>query len=268
MKTAERVFVQPYNLLVYLGKEYNFRDITVNRKSFSFLACYPFLLHILGMGQSILRVEKEGIFMLKTYLYQGKLHLKENSSYYALGASLMVSGALLAVLCAFCMPELSYKELSLYLGDYFENFAKSGADAGEVMRFCVSESAVFFVCVLLFSGSLVGLPLLGILAVYRGFAFGFVTTFFFRLYGIRALLFLLASVLPHLMITLPCYLTLFSVSLRFGVRIIKQRTEIKSLYLGYFLTLLVLFGVAVLGGLMKAYIEPLLLRLAIGVFMG
>ena len=206
--------------------------------------------------------------MLKTYVYRGKTHLKDNISYYALGGALMVAGALLAFFCVLCMPELSYKELSLYLGDFFENFAKSGADAGEVMYFCICESAVFFICVLLFSGSLIGLPLLGIFAVYRGFAFGFVTTFFFRLYGIRTLLFLLVSVLPHLLITLPCYLALFSLSLRFGVQIIKQRSGIKSLYLSYFLTLLVLFGVAVLGGLMKAYIEPLLLQLSIGVFMG
>ncbi len=205
--------------------------------------------------------------MLKIYWNRMLMHCGENLKYYITSAVLLGAGAFLAILTAAYLPELTLKELSLYMDDFFLSFSESGADTGAIMLSCIQGNAILFICIFLFSGSVIGIPILGLLAVYRGYAFGFTVAYLFRFLGIKALIFMFVSVLPHLIITLPCILSLFSLSLRFSLRALKERADMKRMILGHFLLLCVLFLAMTAGSLIQSYIEPVLLQLTVGFFI-
>ena len=205
--------------------------------------------------------------MLKTLLQKATYHVRNHFAYYGVCAAVFFGGAVIAAVCAFSLPELNEKELALYFGDFFTNFVQTGADSQAVLLSVLKSNAALFAVLALCSTMVIGAPLIAVVGLCRGFAFGFTAAFLFKTYGLRTLLFLLGAVLPHALITLPCEFVLLAVCLRFSVSLIKDRSDLKKRLLHFTLVLLGLFAVFAAGALLQAYIEPVLLKCFAGYFV-
>ncbi len=188
-------------------------------------------------------------------------------------------GAILFVLCAFLaggvfalvfactMPELTMKELLLYLGDFFGNIQNSGADSGALFQESLLLSAQNFILLFLCSLLVIGAPFVLVFAAVKGFVHSFTLVFMFRLYGMRTLLFFLLGLFPHYLLCAPVYLTACVTALRFSAALGHEKQDLKRKIFRLFFGFLLLFAGAVTASLLQAYIEPGLIRLISGLFI-
>ncbi len=176
-------------------------------------------------------------------------------------------GGVFAAVFAFTLPELSEKELLLYLEDFFRNIKGNGTDATALFRHSLLSNLQNFGIFFCLSVMLIGAPFLAIFAGVLGFMESFTLFFLFRLYGIRAALFALLGILPHALLLAPAYLLALSTSLRHAVTLFGEGKELKTRIIRLALTLLSLFALTIGASLLQAYIEPLLIRLIAELFI-
>lgn len=193
--------------------------------------------------------------------------LQKDISYYVCVLASFIIGGIIAAIFAFSLPELSCKELLLYLQDFFQNMEKNGADASALFRSGVLANLKNFGFLFFFSVTVIGAPFLAVFSAVKGFMHCFTLFFLFRLYGIRAALFLILGMLPHYLLLIPCYLGITALCLKFSISIVCEKYEFKKNIPRQLLTLSVFFVLATMATLLQAYIEPPLIRLIAGLFL-
>ncbi|MBR5156715.1 MAG: stage II sporulation protein M [Clostridia bacterium] len=199
--------------------------------------------------------------MLKKLFNRILFHVKENFAYYGISTSAIFCGFVLAVVCAFSLPEFNVKELALYFEDFFTGFLKSGADSKLIMFSALKINVIIFCTLAVFSLMIVGIPFIVFAGVCIGFAVGFAVTFIFRVYSFSALLLIVTAIIPHLIIVLPCYVALIAYSLKFCFLLRNDRSNIKKAIPSFMFSVIIIFVIAFAGTLMQAYIEPVLIQL-------
>lgn len=220
------------------------------------------------MGQSIHQTGKEGNEVIKSLLQNLKFYVRENSACCAVCAASLLCGVIVGTVYAFSLTELGAKELSLYFGDFFGSFVQAGTDSSVIFADALRAQAILFVFLLLCSGMIFGAPFIAAAGIGNGFSVGFTIAFLLKTYGIRALLFAAGGMLPHMLIMLPCHLAALCVCMHFSVSLLKERAGLKKQLPRHVLTLFALFAAALAAVLLQAYIEPLLVSLMAGYFVG
>lgn len=193
--------------------------------------------------------------------------IAKDVKFYSLILASFTIGGIIAAVFAFTLPELSCKELLLYLEDFFRNMSESGADAAALFRSGLLSNLKNFGFLFFFSVTIIGAPLIILFSAVKGFAHGFTLFFMFRLYGVKAALFFLLGMLPHYLILIPCYLGLCALSLKFSFTLLHEKNELKKSILRLVLLFVAFFMLATMATLMQAYIEPLLIRLVAGMYL-
>ena len=178
-----------------------------------------------------------------------------------------LAGGVFAAVFACTLPELSEKELLLYLSDFFGNIRQSGADAGALFRESMLLSLQNFVLLFLCALLIIGAPFVAAFAAIKGFVHSFTLIFMFRLYGIKTALFFLLGLLPHYLLCAPVYLAACVLALRCSVTLGREKQDLKKTFFRLLLAFLLLFLGATMASLLQAYLEPGLIRLISGLFI-
>ncbi len=194
-------------------------------------------------------------------------YIKRDTKFYTWILIAFLLGGCIAAGLAFTLPELSCKELLLYLGDFFRNIEQNGADSSALFITGILENLKNFGFLFFCSLTVIGAPLIAIFSAVKGFMHGFTLCFLFRLYGIRAALFFLLGMLPHYMILIPCYGLLCGRCLKFSAFLLREKQELKRSLPTFLAGLIFLFLPATMASLLQAYIEPLLIRLISGLYL-
>lgn len=205
--------------------------------------------------------------MLKLLMQKLIRYLRENAVCCTVCAASLAGGIAIGAVLAASMPELDTKELSLYFADFFEGFAQTGADTSIIFADALRLQGLLFVLLFLCSGMIFGSPLIAAIGIALGASGGFAAAFLLKIYGIRALLFLLCAMLPHTLLLLPCHFAALCVCLRFSVLLWQGRIRLKSGLRSHILVLCALFAVAFAAILLQSYVEPLLVDLTAQYFV-
>ncbi|MBR5237051.1 MAG: stage II sporulation protein M [Clostridia bacterium] len=189
----------------------------------------------------------------------------EQKVYIWLGLS-FAAGIVLATVSALTMPQAACEEMLLYLKDFFQAIGESGADSGALLKTALFGHAKNFVFLFLCSVMVIGAPFIVVFSGFCGFVQTFTVVFLFRLYGVRTLLFFCAGMLPHYLLSGPCYVLLFALCLQFSLGLFKEKQSIRKRVVSLLCKLGILFAIAVLSSLLQAYIEPLFIGLISGLY--
>ncbi len=181
--------------------------------------------------------------------------------------SAFLVGGIFAAVFAFLLPELTVKELHLYLDDFFRNIKASGTDSFALFRHSLLANLRNFGIIFLFAVMLPGALFLGLFSGFGGFTGGFTLFFLLRLYGFRAVLFALLGILPHALLLLPAYFVALSASLYHAVTLLKEPKEPKHRLFRLSLCLVGALSLTLASSLLQAYIEPALIRLIANLFI-
>lgn len=188
--------------------------------------------------------------------------------FYIIAAGAFLGGAALAVIAVSAMPELQGKEILLYMDDFFGFLNEQAADGNQIFRTALCSNAWSFILLSLCALSVAGILFVGGFCAFKGFINGFLIGFMFRMYGTRALLFLLAGMLPHALLLLPCYLFYTTACMKLSVSIAGTGlANIRQRAAGAAGVVLVFWLLALSASLLQGYIEPIFLKLASGMFL-
>lgn len=201
------------------------------------------------------------------YLIRERLmaHLRGSQLRYLILIGVFVGGSVLALLCVSAMPALQEKEIALYFSDFF-SFIKQEPTGGRTVFLTALTGGLWdFLFCTLFAFSAIGIPFLGGYSAYKGFITGFLVSFLFRCYGLRALLFVLCGLIPHALLLIPGYLYYMAYCIRFSADIAGLGLQRQRLS-GLFSSMLLFWGCIICSALLQGYIEPILLKLIAGMF--
>lgn len=194
-------------------------------------------------------------------------HIKSNIRYYILIICGFMCGGIIAAACVFGLSDLDFKELSVYFEDFFQSVKGSGFDSFEIFRLSAWENLKLFFAISIVSMMITGAVFIPFFSAICGYSFCFTTFYILKAYSFKGVALLFSIIFPHQLILLPCLMLTFCVSMNFSATITIEKGGLKAKLLKYFLKILILYLVSVLASLLQGYIEPLLIKLVLPLFV-
>lgn len=190
-------------------------------------------------------------------------HLAANLGAY-LGAFLFVIlGVALGFSAVGVLSPLQKADLLQYLGGFLGSLKAGQAFGPPVMRLALADNLRSTAVAFLLGLSVVGLPVLTLLLVLRGFVVGFTAGFLAEELGAKGYLLIAAGVLPANILLVPASMVLAVAALRFATGLFRSRLRVRSLVLEaltrYGAAAALVAALAVLAAGLEAYVSPLFL---------
>lgn len=114
---------------------------------------------------------------------------------------------------------------------------------------------------------IIGIPIIPVTVLSRGFALGFTVGFLVNEYGFKGFLFSLLGILPQNLIIIPALISISSIGLAFSMKNVKNKKlryinrNIHMDIVSYSVQILIFSIMVVIGCFIEAYISPSFLRL-------
>lgn len=152
-------------------------------------------------------------------------------------------------------------ELVTYLNKFFQILNNQTINKNAVFYQSIKNNfqIVFFIWFL--GVTVIGIPFTLLITSFRGFIVGFTVSFLIQGMGWKGFVLTLAAVLPQNIIFIPCILIVSAISLCFSIQVFKTRIKkrfansIKSNIISYTTTILIIFGVMILGSIIESYLS-------------
>ncbi|MCG4586283.1 stage II sporulation protein M, partial [Anaerosalibacter bizertensis] len=114
---------------------------------------------------------------------------------------------------------------------------------------------------------IIGIPIIPIIILLRGFAIGFTVGFLVNEFGIKGLLFALFSILPQNLFVIPGIISISSIGMVNSLNSIRRK-RLQSTYnhkltnfINYSVIIFIFSIIIMIGSLVEAYITPIFMRL-------
>ncbi len=195
-------------------------------------------------------------------------HFYENIWMYLLTILFIATGMILGLYCVKYMGDVDKSTLINYITAFGSSSTLDGLSNKEILMGTLKNNIPIIIGFWFLGLTVVGLPIIILINIYKGFSLGF--TFSFFIYGLKekGLLLSLLGVLPQNLIYIPCLIFLSVLSIEFSIGIVKEKfTKKYSPNTGsvknYTMMFLIVTGVMFIGFLFESFITPILINFAI-----
>ncbi|WP_346878748.1 stage II sporulation protein M [Clostridium sp. UBA7791] len=195
-------------------------------------------------------------------------HFYENIWMYLLTILFIATGMILGLYCVKYMGDVDKSTLINYITAFGSSSTLDGLSNKEILMGTLKNNIPIIIGFWFLGLTVVGLPIIILINIYKGFSLGF--TFSFFIYGLKekGLLLSLLGVLPQNLIYIPCLIFLSVLSIEFSIGIVKEKfTKKYSPNTGsvknYTMMFLIVTGVMFIGFLFESFITPILINFAL-----
>ncbi|MBC2580342.1 stage II sporulation protein M [Clostridium sp. DJ247] len=189
-------------------------------------------------------------------------HVQNNFWLYVVSLLCVCTGIVLGIYSVRYMGSFEKSDLL----SYFKNFSSTVNSEGVNYKLILLETIKVNIPILLivwFLGlTMVGIPVILIIDVIKGFTMGFATSFIINALGIKGMWFSMLGVLPQNIIYIPCIIFASVLAMEFSLTILRDRTNrqwtsniwvrITSYSLSFVLVTVIMF----IGFFVEAYVTP------------
>ncbi|MEI3356330.1 MAG: stage II sporulation protein M [Clostridia bacterium] len=132
------------------------------------------------------------------------------------------------------MQESPKEEIQTYIDNFIEKMKSlQNIDNATLLKNSIIQNAIFAILIWFFGTTVIGLPIVFGLVLYRGFCLGYTISSFITILGIgKGITFLLASLLFQSLLTIPAILGLAVSGFKLYKSIIKRQSKRKYKILG------------------------------------
>lgn len=194
------------------------------------------------------------------------IHFRENLCLYVLSAICICTGIVLGVYTVKYMSSFEKSDLLSYISSFSKVNSASGINYYEIFMQTIKNNVPVIFIIWFFGLTMIGIPLILVIDVIKGFTIGFTVTFFVSGLGINGVWLSMLSVVPQNIIYIPCIMIASVLAMEFSFRLIKntsKRLFTKSIYskiMAYTILFLVINVVMLLGFVFETYISPNIIR--------
>lgn len=192
-------------------------------------------------------------------------NIKENIGVYFTVTLFFAIGISVGAFTVKALDVNQKQELLTYLNKFFQILNNQAINKNAIFYQSIKSNfqTIFFIWFL--GVTVIGIPFILIITSFRGFIVGFTISFLIQGMGWKGFILTLAAVLPQNIFFIPCLLIVSAISLCFSIQVFKTKIKkrfinsIRSNIFSYTTTMLIMFGVMILGSIIESYLSPLIL---------
>lgn len=209
--------------------------------------------------------------MLKGLKISWREHLKDNLLLYILVLFLLVVGIALGALTVKLLTIEETMELTQYLSAFFGDMEGVNLDYFLVLKESLVNNLKTLTFIWFLGLTVLGVPLIFILLLSKGFILGFTAGFLIQEQGLQGIILsFLTLTLPNFFI-LPALIIASVLGITFSIWLVKGRREISSFGLGQQLiaysSAMLFFALLIfIGGALEAYTSSYVIKFVIAIF--
>jgi len=196
-------------------------------------------------------------------------HVQSNFWLYVVSLLCVCTGIVLGIYSVRYMGDFEKSDLLSYLNNFSTTVNSSGVNYKNILVETIKNNITILLAVWFLGLTMIGIPVILIIDVIKGFTIGFTISFVINGMGIDGMWFSLLGVLPQNIIYIPCIIFASVLAMEFSLTILRDRTNrqwksniwvrVTSYSLSFLLVIVVMF----LGFLMETYITPNMVKIII-----
>lgn len=154
-------------------------------------------------------------------------HVANNRKEYTIIVLLFIIGIFLGVFFVNNMQESSKEEIQSYINNFIEKMKNlQNIDNMSLLKNSITQNVVFAVLIWFFGTTVIGLPIVFGLILYRGFCLGYTVSSFIAILGIgKGIVFIFASLLFQSLLSIPAILGLAVSGFKLYKSIIRDKAK-------------------------------------------
>ncbi|AEE96646.1 stage II sporulation protein M [Mahella australiensis] len=195
-------------------------------------------------------------------------HISDNWVLYIIVLFAFIVGIAAGSFSVGAMDETQRSELIDTINNFFVILGTTPMDTSAIFKQSLLNNGEMALLSWVFGLiAIIGVPLIFLLIVVRGFVIGFTVGFMVKEFAYRGLLFVTLSMLPSNIISIPISMAMAVVSTRYSIYLWKNRQNImdkaqrRQQFLIYTVIVLILFGALLIATLIETFIAPALVSL-------
>lgn len=196
-------------------------------------------------------------------------HVQSNFWLYVVSLLCVCTGVVLGIYSVRYMGDFEKSDLLSYLKNFSTTVNSGGVNYKNILVETIKSNISILVAVWFLGLTMIGIPVILIIDVIKGFTIGFTISFVINGMGIEGMWFSLLGVLPQNIIYVPCIIFASVLAMEFSLTILRDRTNrqwtsniwvrVTSYSLSFVLVIVVMF----LGFFMETYITPNMVKIII-----
>lgn len=196
-------------------------------------------------------------------------HIQENFWLYALSLLCTCIGIVLGIYTVKYMNTLDKNDLINVLSEFSSAAATQNVEHRSIFLESLKNNLPIVIGIWFLGLTVVGIPIILILNILKGFTIGFTVSFFISALGIKGLWISILGVLPQNIIYLPCIIFLSVIAMEYSLMLIKNKgiKHINSSIFQGASRYTILFSIIILvmgiGMIIEIYMTPQIVKLVL-----
>jgi stage II sporulation protein M len=166
------------------------------------------------------------------------------------------------------LSSIQRDELTNYFQGFLQLLDNQKVDSGELLRISLTDNFKLVIALWVLGLTIIGIPFIFLLMGLRGFLTGFSSGFIIEAIGTKGALFSLLVLFPKELIIVPCIIALGVNGINFSMNIMKNKStkllskeSLRTRFVAYSFVTLFYSCFIFFGGLVEAYITPIVVRI-------
>lgn len=199
-----------------------------------------------------------------------KKHVMNNAKEYITVTLIFVIGIFLGVLFINNIQEGQRTEINSYLNNFIEKFKNmKSINNVELLKTSICKNMILAVTIWFFGTTVVGIPVVFGIVLYKGFSFGYTIAVFSSIMGItRGVIFAIAALLLQNILFIPAILAISVSGFKLYKSIVRnqQRENVKLEIIRHTIFSLLMLIVLIISSIVEIFISTNILKLIIKYF--
>ena len=193
-------------------------------------------------------------------------HFQNNLWLYVLSAVCMCTGVVLGVYAVKYMSSFEKNDLLTYLTSFVKSDSLKSINYHQVFLEAIKNNIPLIALVWFLGLTMIGIPIILVLDVLKGFTIGFTVTFFVNGLGVKGIWMALFSIIPQNIIYIPCIMITSVLAMEFSFMLIKDNVKknwtknVSSKIISYTLVFVTISIFMFTGFFFETYITPSIIR--------
>lgn len=186
--------------------------------------------------------------------------LDDNKIFYLLSAIFIAIGVIMGIYCVKYLSANENESIAKYIDTVLKG--SSGEIRNASVFFEALKNNMMFLLAYLFLGiTVVGIPIILIINIIKGFTIGFSFSFFISKVSEKGIRLAIFAMIPQNIIYISCITAASAIAMKYSINRIKRKGTVCDLSIKKYIGNMIVFtGIIILGAIFESFLSPFLIK--------